>query len=325
MVRRWLWAVLSILFGTATAVAEFGYLAAAVVTGTRLDHWAVRLTEVELRRITRCHGPLRIDVLTPRRCRRYLAVRWLVGGLGAGVFLLLLLCVVVAGSMLSAWVFDGGWGLIENSQGSGRHLAGDRCRPAGHPGRGDHRRASAHRTRPARRRAATAGRAGHADRQGAPSRERRTARTPAGGVGAAREAISELREVAHRVYPAGLDDAGLHAAPESLAERSAVRVRLDYGLTDRLSPALETVSYFVISEAVTNAAKHAAPSCVAITVARQENRPVVTVADDGAGGADPTGSGLSGLARRVAAVDGRFSVRSPAGGPAVVEASLPCG
>jgi signal transduction histidine kinase len=52
---------------------------------------------------------------------------------------------------------------------------------------------------------------------------------------------------------------------------------------------------------------------------------VVTVADDGAGGADPTGSGLSGLARRVAAVDGRFSVRSPAGGPAVVEASLPCG
>ena len=54
--------MLSILFGTATAVAELGYLVAALVTGTRLDHWAVRLTEVELRRITRCHGPLRVDV-----------------------------------------------------------------------------------------------------------------------------------------------------------------------------------------------------------------------------------------------------------------------
>ncbi len=83
--------------------------------------------------------------------------------------------------------------------------------------------------------------------------------------------------------------------------------------------------YFVVSEAVTNATKHAKPGKIGIYVGTTEEGAVtVTVTDDGAGGADPAGSGLTGLARRVAALDGRFLVDSPAGGPTVVSAEFPC-
>ncbi|ASR34047.1 ATPase [Prauserella marina] len=139
------------------------------------------------------------------------------------------------------------------------------------------------------------------------------------------QALLDLREVTWRVYPIALDGGGLAMALESLAERSGVPVSVDYTLADRLRPALETVAYFVASEAVTNAVKHAAAN--RITIAVHSTLPeavVVRVTDDGTGGAIASGEGLSGLARRVGAVDGKFTVDSPAGGPTVVTAVLPC-
>ncbi|GLZ39373.1 histidine kinase [Actinokineospora sp. NBRC 105648] len=383
---RWLRAVASILAGAVTALAEFGYLVLALF-GAALtaipgphrraitaaaDQQALRLTELELRRVTRFHGPMHIDVLTPARCRRYLALRWMVGGLGLGVLLMLVLCLVVAGSMLSAWVLDGGWGLIENGSdrvdtwllllaalpgtmltfvsavgilGVGtldRWLATEalgfsaqvvlqqrvleltNTRAEVVEAINDERRRIERDLHDGvqQRLVALGMLVGRARRAAVGSDALRGLLEQA--QVAAQEAISELREVASRVYPIALDDAGLHAALESLAERSSVPIRLDFQLGERLRSTVEAVIYFVVSEAVTNAAKHASPSTVEVVVTRQQDRIQVVITDDGKGGADPAGTGLSGLARRVAAVDGLFAVRSPLGGPTVVEASLPC-
>ncbi|MFC4856683.1 sensor histidine kinase [Actinophytocola glycyrrhizae] len=137
------------------------------------------------------------------------------------------------------------------------------------------------------------------------------------------QALRDLREVTWRVYPTALDEGGLHTALEGVAERSSVPVSLRYGLGERLDLPTETVAYFVASEAVTNALKHGAPSRIEIGVLAEEGGIVVVVRDDGCGGADPVGSGLSGLASRVAAADGVFTVDSPVGGPTVVRAWLP--
>ncbi|MBK1784086.1 sensor histidine kinase [Prauserella cavernicola] len=137
-------------------------------------------------------------------------------------------------------------------------------------------------------------------------------------------ALAELREVTWRVYPIALDTDGLEVALESLAERSALPVTLDCTFSRRPGAALETVAYFVASEAVTNAIKHAGASRVAITVTGGDSMVRVRITDDGVGGARTSGGGLSGLARRVAAVDGRFTVDSPVGGPTTIEAELPC-
>ncbi|MFY1674460.1 sensor histidine kinase [Plantactinospora sp. WMMB334] len=137
--------------------------------------------------------------------------------------------------------------------------------------------------------------------------------------------LDDLREVAWRVYPTALDNLGLADALARVAEHAGVPVRIDYRLPERPVGAVETAAYFVVSEAVTNAAKHARAGRVDVEVALREDRLVVTVHDDGVGGADPAGGGLSGLARRVAALDGRLRVRSPAGGPTTVVAELPCG
>jgi signal transduction histidine kinase len=138
-------------------------------------------------------------------------------------------------------------------------------------------------------------------------------------------ALVDLREVTWRVYPTALDDGGLGPALEAVAERSGVPVRLRYGLAERLDEATETVAYFVVSEAVTNALKHGGAASIDIDVLRDDGGLAVRVTDDGVGGAQPAGTGLSGLARRVAAADGEFTVDSPAGGPTVVRAWLPCG
>ncbi|MFJ7211947.1 sensor histidine kinase [Amycolatopsis sp. NPDC098790] len=140
------------------------------------------------------------------------------------------------------------------------------------------------------------------------------------------EALRELREVSWNVYPIALDDGGLDAALESLAERAAIPVEVRYRLFMSPSLALSTVIYFVVSESVTNAAKHSGATRITIDVSYEGLKIVVEIADDGSGGAwvARTG-GLSGLARRVAAADGEFTVDSPAGGPTVVRAVLPCG
>ncbi|MFE6609436.1 sensor histidine kinase [Amycolatopsis sp. NPDC057786] len=138
-------------------------------------------------------------------------------------------------------------------------------------------------------------------------------------------ALVDLREVSWRVYPIALDADGLHPALEALAERSGVPVHLRVDLPERPPPAIETVVYFVASEAVTNTIKHAAATRIDIEAERDGDRVRVRITDDGTGGARQSGGGLSGLARRVAAADGRFTVDSPPGGPTVVTAVLPCG
>ncbi|GHH84349.1 ATPase [Streptomyces sulfonofaciens] len=141
-----------------------------------------------------------------------------------------------------------------------------------------------------------------------------------------RQALTELREVAWRVYPTALDEAGLRAAVETVAERSAVRVDLDFKVREEPRGPVAAVAYFVVSEAVTNTVKHAQATRIRVMIEGQKDGSLlVCVEDDGSGGADPRGSGLIGLARRVAALDGHFDVSSPGGGPTVIRAELPCG
>jgi len=140
------------------------------------------------------------------------------------------------------------------------------------------------------------------------------------------EALRELREVSWRVYPIALDESGLDAALESLAERAAMPVEVRYTLNGTPSLAVATVIYFVASESVTNAAKHSGATRITIDVHLVDWKILVEIADDGFGGARAGGTGgLTGLRRRVAAADGEFTVDSPEGGPTVVRAVLPCG
>ena len=108
------------------------------------------------------------------------------------------------------------------------------------------------------------------------------------------QALTELRDVAWRVYPAILDDRGLDAALSALAERSAVPVRIDYRLPWRLPPGIEPVAYFAVSEAVTNAAKHAAADLIRVTIRAEGERALIVIEDDGVGGADTSGAGFRG-------------------------------
>ncbi|MGW3401330.1 sensor histidine kinase [Streptomyces zhihengii] len=139
-----------------------------------------------------------------------------------------------------------------------------------------------------------------------------------------RAALVELREVAWRVYPTVLDEAGLRAALETVAERTPLPVRLDWTVPVPPPRQTGTVAYFVVSEAVTNVVKHSGATRVDVSVGRSGDRLTLRIEDDGTGGADPAGGGLTGLARRVAALDGRFGVHSPAGGPTAITAELPC-
>ena len=142
-------------------------------------------------------------------------------------------------------------------------------------------------------------------------------------VGELTAAIEELRELARGVRPAGLDD-GLAPALRELAARSSLRARVE-ATDERFSDSLETAAYFVASEALTNAVKHARASEVAVSAVRHNGSLVVRVRDDGIGGAQPTeGSGLVGMTDRVAALGGTVSVDSPRGHGTTVTAELPC-
>jgi signal transduction histidine kinase len=102
-----------------------------------------------------------------------------------------------------------------------------------------------------------------------------------------------------------------------------VRLRVD--MSSRCSPSIEAVAYFVVSESLTNVAKHARASRCEVTVERRGDRLLVVVSDDGQGGAAPAGgSGLDGLAQRAAAVDGTLTIDSPPGGPTRITVELPC-
>ncbi|WP_245001535.1 sensor histidine kinase [Streptomyces alfalfae] len=140
----------------------------------------------------------------------------------------------------------------------------------------------------------------------------------------AQEVLTELREVAWRVYPTALDSLGLHEALGGVSERCALPVRMEYDVPGPLPSAVETAAYFVVSEAVTNAAKHSSAEEVSVRVRQRGAVLTVRVRDTGRGGADAGGSGLTGLRSRVAALDGTLDVDSPLGGPTTITAELPC-
>jgi signal transduction histidine kinase len=143
----------------------------------------------------------------------------------------------------------------------------------------------------------------------------------------ATEALAELRHLVRGLHPAVLDDRGLDAALSGIAANAPLPVRLRVDAGARCAPAIEAVAYFVVSEALTNVAKHAAATRAEVTVERLGDRLCVVVADDGRGGAtvDGAGTGLRGLAQRAAAVDGTLTVDSPPGGPTRITVELPCG
>jgi signal transduction histidine kinase len=141
----------------------------------------------------------------------------------------------------------------------------------------------------------------------------------------AKKALADLRNLVRGVHPPVLADRGLDAAISGLAALSPVPVRVRADVAARPSASVEAIAYFVVAEALTNVAKHAFATHAEVTVSRHGDVLRVTITDDGIGGANPHGQGLSGLADRVSGVDGRLSVRSPAGGPTVIEVELPCG
>ena len=141
----------------------------------------------------------------------------------------------------------------------------------------------------------------------------------------AREALTELRELARGIHPAVLTEAGLTGAIQALAERSPVATTITAVPDGRFPAAIEDTAYFVVSEALANVAKHARAGSAEVTICQRPGRLVVKVSDDGAGGARPEGgSGLRGLADRVASVGGVLRVDSPSGGGTRLEADLPC-
>ena len=136
--------------------------------------------------------------------------------------------------------------------------------------------------------------------------------------------LAELRELARGIHPAVLTERGLDPALESLAARAPLPVTVSASVEERLPQAVEVAAYFVVMEALTNVAKYASATAAEVTIEQVDGHVVVGVQDDGIGGADPAaGSGLAGLADRVAALGGRLVVESPPGGGTVVRAELP--
>ena len=141
----------------------------------------------------------------------------------------------------------------------------------------------------------------------------------------AKDSITELRNVVRGVHPAVLTDRGLDAALSALAARSPVPVRLDVDVRQRPSPTVEAVAYFVVSESLTNIARHSGATHAVVHIERDGDRLLVSVSDDGHGGAmENPGGGLAGLRDRVAAVDGTFRLQSSPTGGTTVTVEVPC-
>jgi signal transduction histidine kinase len=141
----------------------------------------------------------------------------------------------------------------------------------------------------------------------------------------AKAALTELRNLIRGLHPAVLEDRGLDAALSGVAARMPVPVRLTVDLPRRPPPVIEAVAYFVVSEALTNVAKHAQASQAEVFVQLTGDRLHVIISDDGVGGADPArGTGLAGLAKRASSVDGTLEIASPPGGPTLITVDLPC-
>ncbi|MFI6068787.1 sensor histidine kinase [Micromonospora sp. NPDC051227] len=141
----------------------------------------------------------------------------------------------------------------------------------------------------------------------------------------ARGLMVMLRQLVHGIRPQSLTDLGLAGAVRELADAATIPVAVHADLHDELPEIVETTAYFVVSEALGNVARHSRATRVDVRLTRAAGDLVVEVTDDGHGGADAArGTGLTGLADRVAAVDGRLLLSSPPGGPTVVRVELPC-
>jgi signal transduction histidine kinase len=139
-------------------------------------------------------------------------------------------------------------------------------------------------------------------------------------------ALQELRELTHGLRPPLLVEQGLAAALDELCRRAALPTQVELELSERLPDEVESAVYFVVSEALGNAAKHSHASQLTVSAAIQDECLTVTVSDDGIGGASPAGgSGLRGMADRVEALGGRFTVSSPPGRGTTLRAEIPCG
>jgi signal transduction histidine kinase len=137
------------------------------------------------------------------------------------------------------------------------------------------------------------------------------------------EALTELRELAQGIHPAVLTERGLEAALEVLAARAPLPVAVDVRLPERLPQPVETAAYYVASEALANVVKHARAGSARVRAQRLDGRAVIEIEDDGAGGADPEGSGLFGLRDRVETLDGSLWIESAPGRGTLVHAELP--
>jgi signal transduction histidine kinase len=141
----------------------------------------------------------------------------------------------------------------------------------------------------------------------------------------AKQALAELRDLARGMRPALLAERGLAEAIRALASRTKLPTTVTVEPGGPLAPAVESAAYFVAAEALTNAVKHSGATRLTVDVNRDADMLVVQVGDDGDGGADITGSGLSGLRKRIEALDGELRVASPPGGPTLLHAEIPCG
>ncbi|CAM5459345.1 histidine kinase OS=Streptomyces aurantiogriseus OX=66870 GN=GCM10010251_21150 PE=4 SV=1 [Streptomyces aurantiogriseus] len=138
-------------------------------------------------------------------------------------------------------------------------------------------------------------------------------------------ALNELRDLIRGIHPPVLADRGLADAVRALAMDSPLDVTVTADLPGRADAPVESALYFAVSEALTNAAKHAAPTHVSVDLWYADGRIRAQVSDDGHGGADPSrGTGLRGIERRLAAFDGLLAVTSPVGGPTTLTLEIPC-
>lgn len=143
---------------------------------------------------------------------------------------------------------------------------------------------------------------------------------------AATDALAGLRRTVHDIYPPILDELGLEGALASLAGRSVVPCTLETTAVGRVPAAVESASYFVVAEALTNVSKYSAATTATVEVAREGDRLLIIVTDDGVGGAiERQGGGLAGIRRRLEAFEGSMRLTSPPGGPTILRTELPCG
>ena len=141
-------------------------------------------------------------------------------------------------------------------------------------------------------------------------------------LGNAEQAMAGVRELAHGILPSVLTQGGLRAGIDALGSRTPVPVEVDVSV-DRLPAPVEASAYFVVAEALTNVAKHSSAAHAEVVAQIDDGTLRVEVHDDGVGGASPDGTGLVGLADRLAVLDGRLEVDSPPGGGTRLTAAIP--